>query len=391
MNRIQIGNIETSGLGMGSMRFPLEDLWDETSVVPSAVDDLVDEAIKNGVTYFDTGYDYHWGVSERLLAKSLSRYPRESYQFTTKCPCEDYETDTYTNPDNLFEKQLKRTGLTYFDNYLMHGLRDNNINWFMDHVDWFVNLKKEGKVKNIGVSCHCNPRTLNRFLDFCGDKLDFVQIIVNYFEYYVANGNKMLQLCMLHNLPVIAMIPLKSGRLAHLTKEEQNQLKEGNETYSQMNWAFNFIKSVGLDSIKMILNGMTTVEQIDENVKAYNDIKELTRNEMAYCEDVAWMIKDGVPCCECGECSKVCPKGLDVKSIVQAYKKNLFRRGENHGIDIWKAFDIEGQREFPRQFEFNDCIGCGACANVCQKHINIPDIMKSLKKSGENEMCDFFW
>ena len=391
MNRVKIGNIETSYLGMGSMRFPLEDLWDETSVISKKVDELVANALKNGITYFDTGYDYHWGESEKILAKSLSRYPRESYQFTTKCPADDYETERPTRPDELIAKQFERTGLDYFDNYLMHGLRDNNINWFMDHVDWFVNLKKEGKVKNIGVSCHCSPRTLNKFLNFCGDKLDFVQIIINYYDYYCSTGRKMLQLCMSRNLPVIAMITLKSGRLAHLTDKELNLFKKANPDYNQMNWAFNFVKTVGLDNVKMILNGMTTVNQINTNVRAIEDIKDLTMEELRYCEDVAHMIDEGVPCCGCGECSKVCPQHLDVRAIVGAYKANMFRRGENHGIDVWKAFNIEGQTEFPKQFEFNDCIECGACASKCQNNIDIPAIMRSLKKSGENEMCDFFW
>lgn len=372
------------------MRFPLEDLWDETSVISKKVDELVANAIKNGITYFDTGYDYHWGESEKLLAKALSRYPRDSYQFTTKCPCNDYETDKFTVPDDLIAKQFKRTGLDYFDFYLMHGLRDNNVTWFEDHVDWFVNLKKQGKIRNLGVSCHCSPRILNRFLDFCGDKLDFVQIIINYYDYYCSDGRKMLQLCLSRNLPVIAMITLKSGRLAHLTKEELNLLAKGNSNYNQLNWAFNFVKTVGLDNVKMILNGMTTVEQINTNVKAIEDIQELTREELRYCEDVAWDINNGVPCCECGECSKVCPQHLDVRKIVQAYKANLFRRGENHGIDIWKAFDVEGT-QFPKEYEYNDCIGCGKCETRCQNNIKITEIMASLKRSGENEMCDFFW
>ena len=390
MNRTKIGNIETSYLGMGAMRFPLEDLWDETSVVPSAVEELVSTALSKGITYFDTGYDYHYGASERLLGEALRKYPRDSYQFATKCPCIDYETDTFTKPDELIAKQFERTGLDYFDNYLMHGLRDNNINWFMDHVDWFVNLKKEGKVKNIGVSCHCSPRTLNKFLNFCGDKLDFVQIIINYYEYYTGTSRKLIQLCVSRNLPIIAMITLKSGRLVHLTKEEFKQLNEGNENYSQLNWAFNFVKSVGLDDVKMILNGMTTVEQINSNVKAIEEIQPLTWEEMRYCEDVAWMINDGVPCCGCGECSKVCPQHLDVKRIVQAYKANLLRRGENHGIDIWKAFDVNGT-QFPKEYEFNDCLGCGMCESKCQNNIKITEIMASLKRSGENELCDFYW
>lgn len=390
MKKSIINNTEVSYLGMGSMRFPLEDLWDETSVKSNKVDELIANAIKNGITYFDTGYDYHWGESEKLLAKSLSRYPRDSYQFTTKCPCNDYETGRFTVPDDLLAKQFKRTGLDYFDFYLMHGLRDNNVKWFEDHVDWFVNLKKEGKIRTLGVSCHCSPRILNRFLDFCGDKLDFVQIIINYYDYYCGTGRQMLQLCMARNLPVIAMITLKSGRLAHLTKKELSMFAESNPNYNQLNWAFNFVKTVGLDNVKMILNGMTTVDQINTNVKAIEDIQDLTQLELKTCEDVAWEINDGVPCCMCGECNKVCPQHLDVRRIVQAYKANLFRRGENHGIDIWKAFDVEGT-QFPKEFEYNDCIGCGKCETRCQNNIKITEIMASMKRSGENEMCDFFW
>lgn len=390
MKKSIINNTEVSYLGMGSMRFPLEDLWDETSVKSNKVDELVANALKNGITYFDTGFDYHWGESEKLLAKALSRYPRDSYQFATKCPCSDFETDDYTVPDDLIAKQFKRTGLDYFDFYLMHGLRDTNVNWFMDHVDWFVGLKKQGKIKNLGVSCHCTPKVLDKFLDFCGDKLDFVQIIINYYEYYCADGKKMLQLCMARHLPVIAMITLKSGRLAHLTKEELNVFSYANPNYNQLNWAFNFVKTVGLEDVAMILNGMTTVDQINTNVKAIEEIQDLTREELRYCEDVAWMIKDGVPCCGCGECSTVCPQHLDVRKIVQAYKANLFRRGENHGIDIWKAFDVTGT-EFPKEYEFNDCLGCGMCETKCQNNIKITEIMASMKRSGENEMCDFFW
>lgn len=364
-NRFQ--DLSLSRLGFGAMRLPL--LPGSSAIDEKEVDAMVDYAIAHGVNYFDTAHPYHGGRSEVVLGRSLSRYPRESWYLADKYPGHQI-AETY-DPAATFQEQLKRCGVDYFDFYLLHNVYENSIQVYMDPrwgiLDYFLEQKRLGRIRHLGFSAHGGLETLKAFLDYCGDDMEFCQLQLNYLDWTLQRGREKYDLLTRRGIPVWVMEPVRGGRLARLTDNELEPLRALRPEESGAAWAFRFVQ--GLPNVKMILSGMSNLEQMKENVDTFTRDKPLTADEQAALLAVAEGMKNSVPCTACRYCCDGCPQGLDIPAMIAAYNEVQFQPGSNVGM----RFDALPDDKRPAA-----CIACGKCAKICPQGIDVPSAIRAL-------------
>ena len=352
-------------LGFGAMRLPLKNFEDKTSIDYEELNKMVDLFMQAGFCYFDTAYLYHEERSEEALRKALvERYDRSSYVFADKMPTVIVKSaDEYPM---YFERQLERTGVGYFDYYLMHNMgKDRYQKTKKFHGFEFAMRKKdEGKIKNFGFSFHDDAGTLDEILTE-HPEVDFVQLQVNYLDWenQIIQSRKCYETAVKHKKPVIVMEPVKGGTLAQLPKEAQKRLREYNCDASAASYALRF--AAGLDNVMMVLSGMSNMTQVSENVKTMNDPKPLSAEERALLAEVAEIINKrmSIPCTACGYCTEVCPKTIAVPGLFGVYN-NYKVNGNFSRMYYERATFGKGTAA--------DCIGCGQCVKNCPQHIDIP-------------------
>jgi len=351
---------ELSLLGFGTMRFPLRE---DKSVDEEQVQEMVDYAMAHGVNYFDTAYPYHDGVSEVVIGRALSRYPRESFRLADKYPGHQV-ADSY-DPAAIFEEQLKKCGVEYFDYYLLHNVYERSAQVYMDPKwgiwDYFKEQKRLGRIKYLGFSSHGSPEMLREFLDFCGDAVDFCQIQLNYLDWTLMRGREQYEILTERGIPVWVMEPVRGGKLATLPEEAAARLKALRSKESIPAWGFRFLQ--GLPNVKMILSGMSNMAQMVDNVKTFEERKLLNGEEESVLMEVAETLKDGVPCTACRYCCKSCPMGLDIPMFLEMYNSARITPALTIGMRI---------QGLPEDKQPSACIGCGACAKNCPQKIDIP-------------------
>lgn len=362
--------ITLSRLGFGTMRLPVVN-GNAADIDEKQVDEMVDYAISHGINYFDTAYPYHGGMSEKVIGRSLSRYPRENYYLATKYP--GHQISSSYDPAAVFEEQLKKCGVEYFDFYLLHNVYENSIQVYTDErwgiVEYFVEQKRLGRIKHLGFSCHGRTETLREFLDYCGDKMEFCQIQLNYLDWTLQAAKEKYELLTERGLGVWVMEPVRGGRLAKLSDTENSRLRELRPDETSVAWAFRFLQ--GLPNVKMILSGMSDMAQMVENVETFQQEKPLTAEEQAALLEIAEGMKNSIPCTACRYCCDGCPKGLDIPMLIATYNEIRF----SPAINV--AMRLEALPEGKRP---SACIGCGKCAKICPQNINIPDAMRDLAR-----------
>ncbi len=354
--------------GFGCMRFPTKD---DGAINFEETQKMVDFAISNGITYFDTAYVYHGGKSETVLAECLKKYPRESYLLADKYPGHQI-ADTF-NPEKTFNEQLARCKTDYFDYYLLHNINENSVKVYIDEkwgiLEFFKEQKRIGKIKHLGFSCHCSVRLLEEFLDYCGDEMEFCQIQLNYLDFSLQQGKEKYELLTKRNIPVYIMEPLRGGKLANLNDDAKSKLSALRNDVTPVEWAFRFL--LDFPNIKMILSGMSDFAQIKENVEIFKTDKPLNSKERKVLLEVAETLKDSVPCTSCGYCLKDCPKALNIPFMISIYNE----------LKIQKAISVrmrlDGLSEGHQPY---DCISCGKCALNCPQKIDIPKELKNLSQ-----------
>lgn len=355
-----------SSLGFGAMRLPLKE---DKSIDSAQVDEMISYALENGVNYFDTAWPYHNGMSEVVLCNSLSRFSRDSYFLADKYPGHQF-SDTYI-PSEIFEAQLKKCGVEYFDFYLLHNVYEKSFEVYTDPkwkiLDYFMEQKEKGRIKHLGFSCHARPETLEAFLDFCGDKMEFCQIQLNYVDWTLQNAREKIAILKERNIPVVVMEPLRGGRLAQLTDEEGLKLKQMRPDESYASWSFRWLQNI--PSVKVTLSGMSMLEQVKDNVKTYSGGEKLSVDEESVLYQIADGMKNFIPCTGCRYCTEKCPKQIDIPLMMKLYNDIKFQPAFTTGMQ----FD-----NIPVEKQPVSCIGCGACARMCPQKINIPDVMKDM-------------
>ena len=364
-----------SRLGFGAMRLPLlPGRREPTAIDEAQVDAMVDYAMAHGVNYFDTAHPYHGGPSERVLGRSLARYPRQSWYLADKYP--GHQIAQRYDPAAIFEEQLERCGVDYFDFYLLHNVYENSIQVYMDPqwgiLDYFVEQKRLGRIKHLGFSCHGGLPTLARFLDYCGDKMEFCQLQLNYLDWTLQQGREKYDLLTARGIPVWVMEPIRGGRLAALTGGQMDALRRLRPQDSAAAWALRFLQ--GLPNVKMILSGMSDLEQMVENVDTFTQDRPLSEAEAAALLELAEGMKDAVPCTACRYCCDGCPMGLDIPAMIAACNEARFALSSN----VRMRFDALPEDKRPAA-----CIACGKCSRTCPQGIDVPAVLKELAQAME--------
>ena len=355
-----------SALGLGAMRLPLIKGGGDTQIDVEQTAQMVDYALKHGINYFDTAYGYHDGQSETVIGKVLSIYPRESYYLATKFP--GYDLSNMDKVDSIFEEQLNKCGVEYFDFYLFHNVYEKNIDSYIDEkygiMEYLLEQKKAGRIKHLGFSCHGRYDTLKRFLDVYGEHLEFCQIQLNYLDWKLQDAKAKVELLNEYEMPIWVMEPLRGGKLSALSKENSKKLKNLRPDEGIPAWAFRFLQTV--PGVTMVLSGMSNMDQLEENVATYAEEKPLDDQEMTALMEVADSMLDILPCTGCRYCTSHCPKKLDIPTLLSLYNESRF----NTTIITQMAVEALPEEKRP-----DACIGCRGCEAVCPQQLKISEAM----------------
>ncbi|HIS67884.1 MAG TPA: aldo/keto reductase [Candidatus Gallacutalibacter stercoravium] len=364
---------ELSALGMGAMRLPVID-GDDARIDEKATQAMVDYAVEQGVNYFDTAWGYHNGQSEIVMGKALKKYPRSSFYLATKFP--GYDLSNMDKVEQIFEQQLKKCQVEYFDFYLFHNVCEMNIDAYLNPeygiYDYLIAQKKAGRIRHLGFSAHGSYGVMKRFLDAYGKDMEFCQIQLNYLDWGFQDAKAKVELLQEHNIPIWVMEPLRGGRLASLAAQDEAQLKELRPQESIPAWAFRFLQSI--PGVCVTLSGMSNMEQMQENIRTFEEEKPLTSQEMETLLAIAGNMvqKIALPCTACRYCVSHCPQGLDIPSLLALYNEHCFTDG---GFIAPMALSA-----LPEDKQPGACIGCGSCEAVCPQQIKIPDAMADFAK-----------
>ena len=320
-------DLELSALGMGAMRLPVLD-GDDSRIDENATAEMVAYAMAHGVNYYDTAWGYHGGHSETVLGRALQAYPRESYYLATKFP--GYDLSNMDKVEEIFEQQLKKCGVDYFDFYLCHNVCELNIDAYLDRshgiVAYLKAQKEKGRIRHLGFSAHGSRAVMERFLDAYGADMEFCQIQLNYLDWEFQDAKGKVELLRAHGLPIWVMEPLRGGRLAQLNSEEAAVLQRMRPEESVPAWAFRFLQTI--PDVVVTLSGMSDLAQMQANVQTFEQDKPLTQPEMDTLLDMArgMFSKTALPCTACHYCVSHCPQGLDIPQpdIVRSTKQSVF-------------------------------------------------------------------
>ena len=366
-------DMKLSALGFGSMRLPVVD-GNDAQIDEAAALAMVDYALAHGVNYFDTAWGYHNGNSELVMGKALARYPREKFFLATKFP--GYDLANMDKVEDIFEKQLEKCRVEYFDFYLFHNVCEMNIDAYLDPkygiYDYLMQQKAAGRIRHLGFSAHGAYPVLKRFLDAYGNDMEFCQLQINYLDWDFQDAKAKIELLREYNIPVWVMEPLRGGKLARLAPEYEARLKNLRPQESVPAWAFRFLQS--LPTVAVTLSGMSNLEQLKANIATFTEDKPLTGEEMEALLAIAKEMtqKIALPCTACHYCVSHCPQGLDIPRLLELYNEHCFTGG---GFIAPMALAAVPEDKLP-----SACLGCRSCEAVCPQQIKISEAMADFAK-----------
>ncbi len=361
-------DLKLSALGMGAMRLPVLD-GDDSRIDEAAAGEMVDYAMGQGVNYYDTAWGYHSGNSEREMGKALGRHPRESFYLATKFP--GYDLSNMPKVKEIFEKQLEKCQVSYFDFYLFHNVCEMNIDAYLDQsygiYQYLMEQKENGRIRHLGFSAHGNLDVMKRFLEAYGKGMEFCQIQLNYMDWTFQDAKAKVELLREYNIPVWVMEPLRGGKIAQLPEKEEAILKGLRPEEGIPAWAFRFLQSI--PEVTVVLSGMSDMEQLKDNVRTFEKDLPLNEKEMETLLSVAdGMLNGRLPCTACHYCTSHCPQGLDIPSLLELYNEHSFTGG---GFIAPMAL-----MAVPKEKRPSACVGCRSCEAVCPQQIKISEVMK---------------
>ncbi len=360
-------DLKLSALGFGAMRLPVAGDTPDSPIDEAGTAEMVDYAVRHGVNYFDTAYGYHDGKSEIVMGKVLSAYPRDSYYLATKFP--GYDLSNMGKVAEIFEEQLKKCGVEYFDFYLFHNVYEKNIGPYLDPqygiMDYLMKQKENGRIRHLGFSAHGRYDTMKRFLDVYGDRMEFCQIQLNYLDWKLQDARAKAELLNKYNIPIWVMEPLRGGKLAELSEADGAKLKALRPEEEVPAWAFRFLQTI--TGVTVTLSGMSNMEQLVKNIETYAEDKPLSEKEMWVLLEIADSMLDILPCTACRYCVTHCPKGLDIPVLLSLYNETRYV----NGLITHMAVDALQEDRRP-----DACIGCRSCEAVCPQQLQIAGAMK---------------
>ena len=378
MRELSFGNKK---LGFGLMRLPLLDENDGASIDLELTKKMVDAFIKNGFTYFDTAWMYCGFASENATKEVLvKRYPRDSYTLATKLHAGFIKTKE--DRDAVFNKQLEKTGVEFFDYYLLHDIGQDHYKIYndLDCFNWIIDKKEKGLVKHVGFSFHDNAQLLDKVLTE-HPEMEFVQLQMNYLDWESAEvqSRKCYEVASKHGKPVIVMEPVKGGTLADVPAEVRESFAAYHPDLSVPSWAIRFVAS--LDNVAMVLSGMSNMEQLMDNISYMKEFVPMNAEETELVHKAAEMIKDSIaiPCTGCSYCTEGCPMQIAIPDLFRVYNKS--KRGE--------ITDVEANEEYRQLTESGgkarECLACGQCQVACPQHLEIINYLKDVAKCMEKQ------
>lgn len=353
-------------LGFGTMRLPT--VADGT-IDEEQVSRMVQYALDHGVNYFDTAWPYHSGESEQVIGRVLTQYPRGKWHLASKFP--GHQVMENYDPAAIFEEQLRKCRVEYFDYYLLHNVCESSLATYLDPkwdiLDYFREQKRLGRIRHLGFSSHGRLENLREFLDFAGDDMEFCQIQLNYLDWTLQDAKAKVALLNERHIPIWVMEPVRGGRLCKLGAQDEATLRALRPEESVPAWGFRFVQDV--PGVTMVLSGMSNMAQMEENIRTFETRKPLNPQETQALLDIAEGMKDTIPCTGCRYCVDHCPRGLDIPLMMETCSELRFAATTNAAMCL----------EFlPADKQPAACIGCGACARMCPQKINIPEVMKEL-------------
>lgn len=410
---------KVSILGYGMMRLPVlpkENETDDDVIDQQMVNKQVDYAIEHGVNYFDTSPAYCRGKSEAATGEALSHHDRSKFFVATKLSNFAPSTWSREASQEMFNKSLEYLKVDYVDYLLLHAIggtsRDLNGNEldavqtfnarYMDNgiLDWLVEQKKAGRIRNLGFSYHGDVKIYDMLLKWHDEgryHWDFVQIELNYLDWHFANeineantdASYLYAELKKRNIPAVIMEPLLGGRLAKVPDPVVAKMKARRPDDSVASWAFRYAGTP--DGVLCVLSGMTYMEHLIDNIRTYAPLKPVTADEDAFLLEIAKDIYDlnTIPCNECNYCMP-CPFGINIPAIFAHYNKMIKEGNMPHGrqhadyAKHRKAFLVGYDRSVPRLRQADHCIGCGGCKSHCPQRIDIPAEMQRIDKFVEN-------
>lgn len=369
VDRRLFNNKEISLLGLGTMRLPCKTPLKREANPLISYDkgqQLVDFAYENGVNYFDTAYMYHAGKSEKFIGTALRKYPRDSYFLADKLPI--WMCAKESDMERVFKKQLSRTGVDYFDFYLLHSLNKDNFAKCekFKAYDFLLKKREEGRIKNIGFSFHGTIDDLREIT--AAHKWDFAQIQMNYLDWKNQDAKTQYEILTDAGIPVIVMEPVRGGKLADVSPDIEKMFTAARPSATSASWAISFAAS--FPNVLTVLSGMNSREQLIDNLNTLTDFKPLNKRELQICENAAAIINKSqvIPCTGCDYCAD-CPKGVKISSVFAVFNK--LKSGELDNKTAQAEYDKISVRA-------DSCIACCKCTDHCPQGIDIPDKMKNL-------------
>lgn len=359
--------IEISLLGVGCMRFPR--LEGTEMIDAEKAEAIIDYAYANGVNYYDTAYIYNAGDSERVTGKALSKYPRDSYMLATKmpghkCKCEQ---DVY----DLFNEQLERCGVEYFDFYLCHNVCEDSYDTFVN--DYMLkaldNIREQGKIRFLGFSSHAAPELLEKFARL--RYWDFAQIQLNYLDWTYQNAKRQYEILTELDIPVVVMEPVRGGKLAAFSPEIDERFARHSPDKSIASWALRWVADH--ENVLTVLSGMSDVDQVVDNIKTMSNPEPITEQEQAIIDFAVekLLLKTQLPCTGCRYCID-CPEGIDIPEVLSVYNSYMLSHS---------PFDLMDLLAMPEGKRPGDCVECRACVELCPQGIDVPKAMRYLDKA----------
>ncbi len=308
-----------------------------------------------------------------------SRYPRESYYLADKLNAAAFACSSEEEAKNEIKVSLERTGAGYFDFYLLHGIDAVNLKRYDSYGIWdyMHKLKDEGLIRHIGFSFHDSPALLEQILCDHPD-MEFVQLQINYadMDNCIIAARQCYDIATRHGKPVIVMEPVKGGTLANPPQAVKDVLLRANPTASMASWAIRYVAS--LPNVMVVLSGMSSMEQMMDNVSYMKSFKSLDEFEQKVVEEAREVLErtNVVPCTSCHYCTHGCPMEIhipEIFSVLNEYKSygNLAEARNNYG---WR----------PGGPKASVCVQCGQCEDACPQHLPIISLLQEAVDTFEN-------
>jgi len=384
--------IKLSTLGMGGMRFPT--IEKDSKIDETASMKLIERCMQGGINYYDTAYFYHGGNSERFYAKALRQFPRDSWYLADKMPGNmmtyadgklrlevsgfGMESKTLAGPADVFEEQLELCGVDYFDFYLLHNVSETTFDLYtndkLGFTEYLLAQKKAGRIKHLGFSTHGRPETIEAFLQYLdarnmGDAMEFCMMQINYLDWVLQEAGKKYEICENRGIPVFVMEGMRGGKLADLPTKAADMLKAARPHATQAEWAWRHLQT--LPNIDVVISGMTTMEQLEENLALFSNREPITPQEMKLLDNVVEALSVGVPCTACRYCTAACPVNLDIPVLLTLYNEASF----DVMWTVNSSLGVLGKDKGPAA-----CINCGQCNPLCPQNIDIPKALTHFKE-----------